>query len=155
MRGDIKNCGHKFIPKTDRTRLIKIYNGMKARCYNIKSISYKYYGKRGIKICKRWLDKEKGFERFYKWSINNGYKDGLTIDRINNKKNYTPQNCRWVDMITQNNNRNICKYIIYNEKKQTISQWAKEFGISRYELIKEIKEKGEQKAIERFLYNVK
>lgn len=130
---------------------MRIYYNMKSRCYDKKNPTYKYYGKKGIKIYKRWLDKEKGFERFYIWAIENGYKDNFSIDRINNKKNYTPKNCRWTDILTQNNNKSNCRYIIYNNTKLTIAQWCRKLKISRYEFLKKIKEKGEQETIKNFL----
>lgn len=151
LSGRIKSCGHKKNKKTEKDRLMRIYYNMKSRCYDKKNPTYKYYGKKGIKIYKRWLDKEKGFERFYIWAIENGYKDNFSIDRINNKKNYTPKNCRWTDILTQNNNKSNCRYIIYNNTKLTIAQWCRKLKISRYEFLKKIKEKGEQETIKNFL----
>lgn len=95
------------------SKIYHIFQNMIARCYNPNHISYKNYGKRGIKVCKKWLDKEKGFENFYKWSIANGYKEEyyksgyskLSIDRINNNKGYSPSNCRWVYAKVQNYNK--------------------------------------------------
>ena len=75
------------------------------RCYNKNSDRYKDWGGRGIKVCKEWHD----FESFYSWAILSGYK-GLSqkyesLDRIDNNGNYEPNNCRWADIITQNNNK--------------------------------------------------
>ena len=70
------------------------------RCFNKNAKEYEHYGGRSISICKEWLGKG-GFLKFYKWSINNGYEDNLTIDRINVDENYSPQNCRWVTMKVQ------------------------------------------------------
>ena len=75
---------------------------MKTRCYNPKFIYYNNYGGRGIKICDEWLN---DFGKFYDWTINNGYKEGLTIDRINNDGNYEPSNCRWITRAEQNRNQ--------------------------------------------------
>lgn len=83
----------------------KIYNvwiGMKQRCYNKNNKRYKDYGARGIFVCKEWLE---DFMNFYNWSINNGYKEGLSIDRADNDKGYNPSNCRWTDCFIQNTNQ--------------------------------------------------
>ena len=74
---------------------------MKARCYNKSCCNYKYYGARGIKICDEWLGKD-GFNNFLKWSIDNGFKKELSIDRINNNGDYKPNNCRWTTKSIQN-----------------------------------------------------
>ena len=66
------------------SKLYKVWQGMKTRCYNPKFIYYCNYGGRGISICDEWLD---DFAKFYEWAIANGYKEGLTIDRINNDGN--------------------------------------------------------------------
>jgi len=79
--------------KTTRGRLFKRWSNMKTRCYNTKSKDYKDYGGRGISVCEEWLESS---EHFIKWSINNGFKEELQIDRINNDSNYSPKNCRWV-----------------------------------------------------------
>ncbi len=108
-------------------RLYTIYTNMKARCYNINSSSYKDYGKRGITICKEWLD---DYNTFKKWSINNGYSEDLTIDRINVDGNYEPTNCRWVNLDVQANNKRNNHYITYNGKTQTLKQWCDEFNLN-------------------------
>jgi hypothetical protein len=89
------------IPRV-KNRIYRIYWGMKERCYNIKNHNYKYYGKRGIYICDEWLNDFKAFEQ---WSIENGYSDELSIDRINNDGCYSPENCRWATTSMQNANK--------------------------------------------------
>ena len=107
LNGTSKSCGCLNIELStvhgkSGTRLYRIYNGMRHRCYDVKAEGYKYYGERGITICDEWLD---DFMSFYNWSMNNGYKDNLSIDRIDVDGNYRPDNCRWTDAVTQANNR--------------------------------------------------
>jgi hypothetical protein len=84
--------------------IYRIYSSMKERCYNVKSQRYKWYGERGIKVCNEW---KKDFDVFYKWAINNGYEKGLSIDRIDNNRDYAPCNCRFTNNQIQGLNRNI------------------------------------------------
>ena len=74
-------------------RLSKIFKEMTSRCYDKNTREYRWYGKKGIKICDEWINNPKTFED---WALNNGYKDNLTIDRINSDKDYSPDNCRWI-----------------------------------------------------------
>jgi hypothetical protein len=99
---------------------------MKMRCYNTKSNRYYRYGGRGIKICDEWLN---DVESFRQWAINNGYADGLTIDRIDNNGDYCPQNCRWITRSEQSNNTSKSVMIEFNGKCQTLAQWSHELNI--------------------------
>ena len=81
-----------------------ILDGMKQRCYNENSDVYKYYGGAGITICDDWLN---SYVTFCQWADNNGFKPGLTIDRINVDLGYTPNNCRWVPKIDQRENKHM------------------------------------------------
>lgn len=113
------------------TRLYRIYAHMKERCYNENAIRYDRYGARGITVCDEWLNAKNGFANFYDWAMSNGYKDNLTIDRINNDGNYEPSNCRWIDKKEQMSNYSRNHLITYEGKTQTISQWADEYKINR------------------------
>ncbi len=84
------------------TRLYYVWNSMRQRCRNPNTKSYHNYGGRGISVCDEW---NKSFIPFYHWAIANGYRPGLTIDRINNDGNYCPENCRWATYKQQVVNR--------------------------------------------------
>ena len=114
---------------------------MITRCYNSNNIAYKYYGGRGINIDAEWIGVN-GFQSFYDWSISNGYKKGLTIDRIDNNGNYCPDNCRWVSMQVQSNNkRNNVRYEVDGESL-TIAQIAKKMGVSYHSIYCKIRNNG-------------
>lgn len=87
-------------------RLMQCYKHMMSRCYNRNNKDFYNYGGKRIRVCKKWFKKP---EIFCKWSLENGYESSLTIDRINNKKSYSPENCRWSDAKTQgrNTSRNV------------------------------------------------
>ena len=108
------------------TRLYSIWSGMKTRCYNPNATYYNEYGGRGIKVCDEWKE---NFLSFKQWAIDNGYRDDLTIDRVNNDKNYEPNNCRWVTMEVQGNNRRSNFIITCNGESHTLSEWSKKTGI--------------------------
>lgn len=116
-----------------RTRLYRIFDHMKQRCYNKHNTRYKDYGGRGIEVCNEWCN---NFQVFSDWSMSNGYKEDLTIDRIDVNGNYEPSNCRWVDNVTQQNNKRNSVYLTYNGKSQTMAQWSRELGINRHTLNK-------------------
>lgn len=125
-----------------RTNIYNAYISMKQRCYNENNPAYKYYGKRKIKICDEWLDKENGFQNFYNWSIANGYNETLSIDRIDVNGNYEPSNCRWTSHLNQMNNTTRNHYITYNGEKHTIAEWARLFNISYSTFYDELIRKG-------------
>jgi len=102
--------------------LYSVMYSIKNRCYNKNEPSYKYYGKRGIIICNEWKN---NFISFYNWAINNGYKKGLTIDRIDVNGNYEPNNCRWITIQEQQKNKRNTVYIKYNRQIHTLEEWAK------------------------------
>lgn len=102
------------------TKIYKKWEDMKSRCNNPNNKRYKDYGGRGIKICNEWLS---DFMNFYNWAINNGYKEGLSIERINNDGNYEPSNCKWITRAEQMRNTRNCHYIEYKGETHCISEW--------------------------------
>ena len=109
---------------------------MKQRCYNKNDEAYKNYGKRNIKVCDEWKN---NFESFYNWSIENGYKKGLSIDRIDVNGNYEPDNCRYITHKEQQNNRTNNHYLCYNGEKLSVSDWAKKLKVPRHKIDNKIK----------------
>ena len=108
------------------TRLYTIWNSMHCRCRYPGTNGYKRYGGRGIKVCEEWQK----FEPFYEWAIGAGYSDKLTLDRIDNNKDYSPNNCRWATKEQQSNNQRTNNFITLNDEKMTITNWSRKTGLS-------------------------
>lgn len=90
--------------KMHEDELYTTYQSMHSRCENEKHINYPNYGGRGINVCEKWSGKD-GFFNFRKWANENGWVKGLTLDRENNDKGYSPSNCRWVTRLQQEYNK--------------------------------------------------
>lgn len=108
------------------TRLYAVWTSMKGRCNNPHNPYYHRYGERGIKLCDEW---NSDFSAFKDWAYKNSYKEDAkrgecTIDRIDNNKGYSPENCRWVNQKTQMNNVSYNHYETYNNETHTIAEWA-------------------------------
>ena len=132
MKKRIDMQGNKLAEKhgLSHTRLHRIWHSMYCRCYYKTTNQYKNYGGKGIKVCNEWKHIE-GFINFYNWAIHNGYKEELTLDRIDNEKDYCPENCRWSTPKFQSNHKTNNVYYTYKGKMQTSKQWCDEYNISQ------------------------
>ena len=118
-----------------RDRLDIIHSNMVQRCTNPLSTYYYRYGGRGIKMCDEWRHDRKAFK---KWAMQNGYREDLTIDRIDNDGDYTPENCRWVTMKENINNSSRCHYVTAFGEKHSLKVWSELLGISYNTLKKRV-----------------
>lgn len=131
--GKTSSCGCKVYETKNQThglrhtRIYSIWCGMKKRCYNPAEKSYTRYGAKGITVCEEWLH---DFMAFYKWSMDNGYTDKLTIDRIDNSKGYSPDNCRWITHAEQQRNKSNVPIIEYCGKQVTMIELSEMTGVS-------------------------
>lgn len=121
-----------FIHGLSKNRIYGIWGGIKNRCLNKNEPIYCRYGGRGITVCDEWRN---DFTSFYNWSIENGYREDLTIDRIDNNGNYEPSNCRWVTMKEQCSNRSSTRILLYKGEKHCAMEWANKLGIKYVTLI--------------------
>lgn len=121
------------------TKLYMVFQGMKNRCYYRKSNAYKHYGEKGITICDEWLG---DYKKFINWSLDNGYKEGLTIDRVDADKGYSPENCRWVTYKENILNRKYCHFVNYLGKSWPWRDICDKLGISKRGIEKTVRKKG-------------
>lgn len=133
IRGLTKSCGclqdesrtkHNML----NTRIYKIWEEMKCRCFNKNYKRYHDWGGRGIKVCDEWKN---SFQAFYDWSMKHGYKDNLSIDRIDNDGNYEPSNCRWATCKEQNRNKRNNRLITYKGETHCLSEWVEILNLSK------------------------
>lgn len=121
------------------TRLYRIWVSMRQRCNNPNNQAYKNYGGRGITVCQEW---ENSFQAFEDWAYSHGYREYLTIDRIDNDNGYSPDNCRWATMYEQAHNKRPPAHVyspnngpkpLYeiNGVWRTTAEWAEIAGITR------------------------
>ena len=149
IKGSVKSCGCLRREKTAingrgckthgytsqnaekwKRSLYNIWSGIKQRCHNPNQTGYEYYGGKGITYSKEWED----FESFKEWALENGFKEGLTIDRIDVNGNYEPDNCRWVTWEIQGNNKTDNTRIKIGDENHTISEWGKITGTKKFNI---------------------
>ena len=108
------------------TKLRRIFKGIKIRCYDSENKAYKWYGGKGIKICDEWLEDS---NNFINWSLENGYKEGLTIDRIDSSKDYCPENCRWISRKENAKWKSSTNHYTVNNITDSGKGWARQLGL--------------------------
>lgn len=119
------------------SKLNKTWKNMKQRCYNPKNKKYHNYGGKGISICDEWLN---SFDCFQKWAFDNGYKEGLTIERKDPNGNYEPSNCEWIPFKEQHINKSNAVKIIIDGKEHYVRDLAIEYGIPYETLWRRVKD---------------
>lgn len=156
--GKLKSCGHILRDKSERAkiahktiarikhgdcaeRLYFVWIDIRRRCDSPRDVSYQNYGARGIKVCDEWNSDYLAFKR---WAIANGYnpkakRGECTIDRIDPNGNYSPDNCRWVTMKVQSNNKRNTIKLTYNGVTHSLSEWSDITGIPRSRLYQRFK----------------
>ena len=149
LNGNAKSCGclrketmRKISTKhglSNTSPVFSIYGKIKERCYNKNCKAYKNYGGRGITMCYEWLS---NFKYFHDWAIDNGYKQGLTIDRIDNEKGYEPANCRWVTNKTQQRNRRNNRRYYFKGSKKPLSEICEILGLDYHTVHQRISKYG-------------
>ncbi len=109
------------------TRIDNIYKNMISRCYYSKNSRYERYGKRGIKVCDEWKNDK---TLFFEWAFNNGYSENLSLDRIDTDGDYSPNNCRWADVLTQQNNKSTNHNITVNNETHSLAEWERRLNLT-------------------------
>lgn len=133
--GNTRSCGClqtdtvSLLKKThglSHTREHNSWLGMKQRCEYKNHYGYKYYGGRGISVCKRWRD---SFQNFID-DMGKIPGEGYSLDRIDSNRDYSKENCRWATASEQSNNKRNNHVITFNGKTQTMKQWSRQVGIN-------------------------
>lgn len=144
--GSVKSCGCLQHQKTTNkthgesyTNLYATWARMKSRCKNESNASYENYGGRGITVCDDWNN---DYISFRDWALNNGYEQGLSIDRINNDLGYNPDNCRWATTKQQQNNRRCNVIYSMNGEAHTLSEWCDIYHLNRSTIDRRINRSG-------------
>ena len=127
-----ENGAHGHARHKTSTPTYSTWKSMKRRCIDPKYSSFQFYGARGISLCERWMD----FENFL---ADMGERpEGTTLDRIDNKGHYDPNNCRWADRVTQARNTKRNRIIVYNGESMCLQAWAEKLGMRRMTIVARI-----------------
>ena len=128
-----KNAGkHGACSNGRMTSTYKTWTGMKYRCLNPKNTSYHRYGGAGITVCERWMS----FENFL--SDMGERPAGMSLDRIDNSKGYSPENCRWATNTEQQRNKSNNHRVTYNGITKTLAEWAEFVGMKQMKLVQRV-----------------
>lgn len=122
----VKNTKHGDSTRNNRSNLYIIWGAMIDRTSNPNRLDSDHYYNKGIRVCDEWKD----YLSFKTWALSNGYKEGLSIDRIDNSKGYNPTNCRWVKLEEQNRNKTNNRVLEYNGEKHIITEWCRMTGLN-------------------------
>lgn len=141
-RGESTSCGcynREVITKANKVtgdKLYGIYSAMKQRCYNKNDKAYHNYGGRGIKVCREWLNDSAAFRE---WALSHGYMEGLWLDRKDNAKGYSPENCRFITPKEQQRNKRTNRIVAINGEMHTVMEWAEISKVPYMTLLRRLK----------------
>lgn len=128
--GCLKSVPHNKTHGESQTRLYRHWISMVRRCTKPNTEAYKWYGARGIKVCREWMT----FEGFKAWVMNTRPDESYTVERIDVNGDYSPENCKWIPMSEQANNRTTCVIIEHNGETKNLTEWCAELNLS-YKLV--------------------
>lgn len=134
--GATKSCGclqKEFIIKLQTKHsmsfdpIYRIYLAMKERCYYKSGLNYHRWGGRGIIVCDEWMN---DCNLFFEWSYKNGYRKGLTLERIDNNKGYSPENCIFTNRLRQANNTRTNHIIKFNDEEMSMADFCRKYDLN-------------------------
>lgn len=132
-----RSTKHGFARRGKKSHIYNVWNNMLDRCTNANNERFSYYGGRGIGVCSEWYD----FTTFHEWAIKSGYKENLSIDRIDVNGNYEPDNCRWVPWEVQANNTRANIRITLGRITHSLADWCRAFNLN-YHIVESRRQRG-------------
>lgn len=148
IKGNTQSCGcyhrevcSELLSSHNLSKLViyKRFMKMVDRCENPNCKAYKNYGARGIRVCDEWKN---DFVSFYNWAMANGYRDDLTIERIDVNGNYCPENCTFIPLSEQAKNRTNSIWITYNGETHHLAEWSRIIGLNAQTIRNRLKKYG-------------